>query len=145
VRRRTAVFVILAFSVWAILATGMAGYYYLRFEDVMGAFQQIKSSMIEITLLIDYGNGTETWHNETALIAGSTAFDALHAVADVQSKVDNIGLFITSINGREAGENSYWLWYLWNTEKTDWDYSLDAVDQYILLPDDVLKFELTNW
>ena len=60
VRRRTAVFVTLAFSVWAILATGMAGYYYLRFEDAMSAFQQIESSIIEVDLLIDYGNGTET-------------------------------------------------------------------------------------
>lgn len=144
-KRRTTVFIILAFSVWAILATGMAGYYYLRFEDALDAFQQIRSSIIDVTLLIDYGNGTETWYNETTLIVGSTAFDALHAVADVQYEVHSFGMLITNINGREAGENSGWLWFLWDIEKLDWDYSLDAIDQYIMLPDDILKFEFTNW
>jgi len=146
VRRRTTVFIVLAFSVWAILATGMAGHYYLRFHDVMSAFQQIESSIIEVDLLIDYGNGTKTWHNGTELIAGSTAYDALRAVADyVKSENHSFGKLITDINGREGGENSGWLWYFWNTKKTDWNFSLDAVDQYILLPGAIIKFEFTNW
>ena len=112
----------------------------------MSAFQQIESSIIEVDLLIDYGNGTETWHNETELIAGSTAFDALIAVAhDVQYEIHSFGKLVTNINGRKGGENSGWLWFFWNNEKPDWDYSLDAIDQYILISDDVIKFEFTNW
>lgn len=146
VKRRTAVFMVLAFSVWAVLATGMAGYYYLRFEDVLKAFREIESSIIEVDLLIDYGNGTEMWHNGTELIAGSTAFDALLAeTTDVQYEIFSFGKLITSINGREGGENSGWLWFFWDTEKSEWDYSLDAIDQYILHPSDILKFEFTSW
>lgn len=146
VKRRTAVFMGLAFSVWAILATGMAGYYYLRFEDVMSAFQEIESSIIEVDFVIDYGNGTETWHNNTALIAGATAFDALLTVAtDVQYESHSFGKLITSINGREGHENSGWLWFFWNTEKSEWDYSMNAIDQYVLSPSDTIKFEFTSW
>jgi hypothetical protein len=63
----------------------------------------------------------------------------------VKFENSSFGKLITDINGREGGENSGWLWFSWNTEKPDWDYSLDAIDQYVLLPDDVIKFEFTNW
>jgi hypothetical protein len=146
VKRRTVVFIILAFSVWAILATGMAGYYYLRFEDTLKAFQEIESSIINVDLLIDYGNETTTWYNGTELIVGSTAFDALLAgTFNVQYEIYSFGKLITSINGKEGGENSGWLWYYWDAEESAWDYSLDAIDQYILHPDDILKFEFTSW
>ena len=138
----------LAFSVWAILATGMAGYYYLRFEDVMSAFQEIESSIIEVDFVIDYGNGTETWHNNTALIAGATAFDALLAVAtDVQYESSSWGVFITSINGRAplVGENKFWELSFWNTTMSDWILSSVAADYCILSPDDSIKFEFTSW
>lgn len=146
VRKRTVVFVVLAFSVWAILATGMAGYYYLRLGDVTKAFQEIKSSIIEVNVLIDYGNGTKTWHNETKLIAGSTVFDALLAITlDVQYETSSFGKFITSIDGRKGGENSGWIWLLWNTEKSDWDFPPKAVDEYLLNPNDIIKFEFVSW
>ena len=148
VKRRTVVFMGLAFSVWAILATGMAGYYYLRFEDVMSAFQEIESSIIEVDFVIDYGNGTETWHNNTQLIAGETAFDALLAVAtDVQYESSSWGVFITSINGRAplVGENKFWELSFWNTTMSDWIPSSAAADYCILSPDDSIKFEFTSW
>jgi hypothetical protein len=146
VRRRTVVFVVLALMVWAVLATGMAGYYYIRLEDVTKAFQEIKGSIIEVDVLIDYGNGTEKWHNHTKLIAGSTTFDALLEVTtDVQYEIHSFGKLITSIDGRKGEENSGWMWYFWNTEKLDWDYSLEAVDQYTLHPADIIKFEFTSW
>lgn len=139
-------FIALAFSVWAILATGMAGYYYLRFESALSAFQEIESSIIEVDFLIEYGNGTETWHNNTALIAGATAFDALLAVAtDVQYEIHSFGKLITSINGVEGDVNSGWLWFYWNIEKSGWDYSMEAIDQHILSPNDAIRFEFNRW
>lgn len=148
VRRRTAVFIVLAFSVWAILATGMAGYYYLRFEDVLKAFQEIESSIIEVDLLIDYGNGTETWHNRTELIAGSTAFDALQTVTrDVEVDPYGVMIFITSIDGIGGEENSEWFWFwdYWDDDKSEWGNTMEACNQYILHPDDIIKFEFTKW
>jgi hypothetical protein len=146
VKRRTLTFIVLAFSVWGILATGMAGYYYLRFNDTLEAFQEIESLIINVDLLIDYGNGTETWHNGTELMAGSTAFDALIAVAtDVQYETYSTGKLITRINGKGGGDNSGWFWFFWDTEKLEWNYSLDAIDQYILYTNDTIKFELTSW
>ncbi|UCB60838.1 MAG: DUF4430 domain-containing protein [Candidatus Bathyarchaeota archaeon] len=146
VKRRTVVFIGLALSVWAILATGLAGYYYLRFEDTLRAFHDVESSIIEVDFVIDYGNGTATWHNGTQLIAGSTAFDALLAVTtDVQYKSHSFGKLITSINGKEEKENSGWIWFYWDTEGSAWDYSLVAIDQHILHPDDMLRFEFTSW
>lgn len=146
VRRRTVVFVVLAILVWAVLATGMAGYYYIRFEDVTKAFQEIEGSIIEVDVLIDYGNETKKWHNQTKLIAGSTTFDALLEVTtDVQYETHSFGKLIIGIDGREGGENSGWIWWFWDTEELDWDYSLDAVDQYTLHPDDIIKFEFISW
>ena len=148
VKRRTVVFMGLAFSVWGLLATGMAGYYYLRLENVMRAFQEIESSIIEVDFVIDYGNGTETWHNNTELIAGATAFDALLAVAtNVQYESSSWGVFITSINGRTPldGENKFWELSFWNNTMSDWIPSLVAADSCILSPDDSIKFEFTSW
>ncbi len=147
-KKRTAVFMGLAFSVWAILATGMAGYYYLRFENVMSAFQEIESSIIEVDFVIDYGNGTVTWHNNTVLIAGATAFDALLAVAtDVQYESYGFGKLITSINGRTpmVGESKFWGFFFRNTTMSEWILSSVAADLYILSPGDSIKFEFTSW
>jgi hypothetical protein len=147
VTRRTIIFVVLGFSIWGILATGMVGYYYLRLEDTLQVLQELQMrTTIKVDLLIDYGNGTLIWCNETELTAGSTAFDALvSATSDVQYENHTIGKLITSINGQKGGENSAWLWFFWDTGILEWTYSLEAIDNHLLHPDDILKFEFTSW
>jgi hypothetical protein len=145
VRRRTLVLLAIALCVWAIIATGFAGYYQIRYMKVTKAFEEIEESIIQVDVLIDYGNGTQVWHNETKVVTGSTPLDALLIITKNVEFKKYDGKYITGIDGRVEGENSGWTWWFWNTEKSDWDYSLEAVDEYILHSDEIIKFQFVSW
>jgi len=144
-RKRTFVFVTLALLVWSMAATGFAGYYYTQYTNVKKAFEESESLIIQIDILMDYGNGTRIWHNQTMLVAGSTVFDALLTITnDVQFQTSAFGVFVTSINGVEnVAEDTTgfaWLWYYWDAEKSEWTSGPVGADQYVLNPDGVIAW-----
>lgn len=146
IRRRSLVLLALAFFVWAITATSFAGYYQIRYTKVIEAFEEMEGSVIKVDVLIDYGNGTQIWHNETTVIAGSTTLDALLLITkNVELEKYSGKTYISGIDGRIEGGTSGWTWWFWNAEKSDWDYSLDAVNEYILHPDEIIKFQFVSW
>jgi hypothetical protein len=150
VRKRTFVFVALALLVWSVAASGFAGYYYTQYTNVKKAFEESESLIIKIDVLMDYGNGTKIWHNQTMLVAGSTVFDALLTITnDVQFQTSAFGVFVTSINGVEnvaEGTTGFaWLWYYWDTEKSEWTSGPVGADQYVLNPDGVIAWRYESY
>lgn len=145
VRRRTLVLLALAFCVWAITATGFAGYYQIRYTKVIEAFEEMEGSVIKVDVLIDYGNETQIWHNETIVVAGSTPLDALLIITkNVELGNYDGKKYIAGIDGRVEGATSGWTWEFWSTEKSDWEWSLDAVNEYVLHPDEKIKFQFVS-
>lgn len=110
--------------------------------------------MADTNVLIDYGNGTANWHNET-VIAGSTAFDALLAVTkEVEYNMSANGAIISSINGLTgsveaqtptSARGTSWFFYYWSSTGSNWTLSSVGADQYILKPNDATAWRFEHY
>ena len=145
VQRRTLIFVAMGLAVWALVATLATAYYYGLYVETRATFEELKSLAINASVLLDYGNGTLNWHNQT-VIAGSTAFEALlGATKKVEYKTSAYGVFVSSIEGVSNVEETLtsgraWLWYWWSATSSKWIDLLKASDAYILKPDDSIAW-----
>ena len=150
VKRRTLMFAAMGLAVWALVATLASVYYYGLYVETRATFEQLKSLAIDINVLLDYGNQTMNWHNQT-VIAGSTAFEALLAVTKkVEYKTSAYGVFVSSINGvsnvvETPTSGRAWLWYWWNATSLKWTDLLRASDVYILKPGDSIAWRYESY
>lgn len=138
-------FALLGLVVWSSAATLTAAYYYTQYSETRDSFEQFRSVVTNTNVLIDYGNGTADWHNET-IIAGSTGFDALLAATkNVEYKMYVIGVRVLSINGLAESVEAQtptsvagrgWFFYNWESTASNWTQSSKGADQYILKPND---------
>lgn len=150
VRRRTVVFVAMGLAVWALVATFATAYYYGLYLETRATFEQLKSLAIDVNVLLDYGNQTMNWHNQT-VIAGSTAFEALLAATKkVEYKTSTYGVFVSSIDGvsnvvETPSSGRAWLWYWWNVTSSKWTDLLRASDAYILKPGDCIAWRYESY
>lgn len=150
IQRRTMLFVILGLTVWSAAATLTAAYYYSQYVETRRTFQELKSLVIDVNVLMNYGNDTQDWHNET-VIAGSTAFEALLTVTkNVEYQTTAYGVFVTSIDGvKNVAETltsgRAWLWYYWNATASKWTDLLKAADAYILRPNDSITWRYESY
>lgn len=153
-RRRTFLFVALGLTVWSLIATLTAAYYYAQYVETRRTFDELKSLVIKVNVLIDYGNETLDWHNAT-VIAGSTVFDALLSVTtNVEYTTTAYGVFVSSIDGIEnivdppapgRASGHAWLWYHWNTTALQWTDLLKASDAYVVKSDDSVAWRYESY
>jgi len=140
----------LGLAVWALTATLATAYYYGLYVETRATFEELKSLAINVNALLDYGNGTMSWHNQT-VIAGSTTFEALLAVTKrVEYKTSAYGVFVSSIDGvsnvvETLTSGRAWLWYWWNATSSKWTDMLKAADAYILKPSDSIAWRYESY
>ena len=150
IQRRTFMFAAMVLAVWAIVASLAAAYYYGLYTETRATFEQLRSLAIDVNLLIDYGNGTMRWHNQT-VIAGSTTFEALlTATKKVEYKTSAYGVFVSSIDGvsnvaETPTSGRAWLWYWWNATSSRWTDLLKASDIHILKPNDSVAWRYESY
>lgn len=123
--KRHSTYLILGCMVWAILGTLAAAYYYVQYSTYRREYtdlaKQLDSVSIRANVLISYGNGTRVWHNSTLLPLNSTAFTALNATADSFDYEGSGGtLYITSINGVTENSTYGWMYWVWDTQDSEW-------------------------
>lgn len=133
------------------MAATLAGvYYYTLYIETRKTFEELNSLLIKTNVLMDYGNGTRLWHNET-VIAGSTTFDALLATTtNVEYTTTVYGVFVSSINGvknvaETPSSGRAWLWYFWNATTSKWIDLYKASDAYILKPNDSITWRYEDY
>ena len=133
-----------------ILASYGIMYYYNEYleyqqlyEDTLEELRQFKTHM-RVSILIDYGNGTREWDNETLVPIGATLFDLTKEVADVNYTAYPFGVFITAINGKGGDPDYYWLWYRWNSTNAQWDTYMVGADAFVLHHGDVASWVYTK-
>jgi len=113
--RSKVVFLALALAVWAILASSVAVYYYVRYSEASTHLQALEEATVKVGVVIDYGNGTvEEFEGLILDVEGATALNALLLVARVEYKVYPFGVFVESINGVKNSKelNMWWLYYV---------------------------------
>jgi hypothetical protein len=108
----------------------------------------INPNVISADTLVNYGNGTSIWYNETNVPTGSTFYSLTLQIANGHvGSIDEppLGHFITSINGvtsNGVGSNCSICWGIWIYCANDsaWMYSLLGADSLKLNNGDVLAW-----
>jgi hypothetical protein len=100
-----------------------------------------RTSVIHVSLLIDYGNGTERWFNDTAISPDVTLFDVTRQVANVTysywSSMEPGHILLSSINGHATG---YWVWYYWDETSGQWVFGPVGCDAWTLKDNGVYEW-----
>ncbi len=136
---------------WAVAASALAGYYYIRYVGVREAYETALA-YVSVSLCIDYGNGTVEWHNGTLMPVGSTLFNLTQHVAWNLSYYEGpYGIYITCINRVcerivEPGHEGYsWIWYYWDEDTKTWVWGPVACDKHVLYNGEVLMWRYEHW
>jgi hypothetical protein len=158
-------YIILALLVWAVLGTVSTGYYFTQYEIYRGEFKTftdefaklsdtienlstvMKSTSLRAQIFINYGNGTKNWYNRTILPIAATAFTGILAITDLKY-VDyggELGILITSINGITGNSTHGWLYWHWDSEKTEWILPEYSCTRYILHREDIIAFTYQSY
>ena len=117
-----------------IAAGALALNYQYKYTQLENDYQQLTGGLenftIQVDLMIDYGDGTVEWYNETRIQTGANLWDLTLENCDVEYEMYDFGAFITSINGVEADDSHYWGWsYL---EENSWSMGMVGAEQYNL-------------
>ena len=143
----------------ALVLTGFtASYYYLQFSSVQTSYRETLTNLekisFKISILINYGNGTREWLNNTRIPIGSNTYNATLSV--LGECTSNTGLcakyfpqymahFINAINGvglvkDEQHKNWAWILCLWDAGAKDWKISDVGADALVLQNGQILAW-----
>ena len=120
--------------------------YQKLYNQAVENLRQLKTHML-VDVLIDYGNGTQEWHNGTRVPIGATLFDVTKEIAEINYTTGQFGVFVTAINGRGGEPGYYWIWYIWNSTSAEWEIGLVAADAFTLHHGDMVSwvYEKPSW
>jgi len=141
----------IAFLLWAVITTATAVYYYQeyasanqRYNEYYQKYTSIRGSVLQVSVTIDYGNGTSITNEAVYLSPNTTVLDVLKAVAKVDTTYwTAFGSFlIDAINGvaNNAGNNNRWWVYSVNGE-----HALVSADQYKLRDGDHVEWKYEKY
>ncbi len=146
-------------TVALVLAGFLASYYYLQFSSVEANYRETLASLdkvsYQVNVLINYGNGTLQWLNNTRIPVGWNAFNATAANASLDAPYfpEFTSHFIKAINGvglvkDQAQKDWFWTFWVWDTSTKDWKLSEVGADQVILTGGQIVAWnyaDTSNW
>jgi len=114
---------------------------------------------LTVSICINYGNGTEEWHNETSVPAGCSLFQLTQSVATIDPNYNPLmkpgHVFLKAINDKaeytnynpEEGysEGCSWLWYHWNNDTQNWILGPVGCDAWMLKDGGIYKWSFEYW
>jgi len=107
--------------------------------------QKILKELHELTstvdIMIDYGNGTKTWFNDTRIIPGESLLNVTKDITDLEYTMSEFGAFVSSINGIEGAKDNFWIW---NYYEDGWKMGLTGADQKYLHEGDIVSWKYTD-
>jgi len=128
--------------VWAATTTGLLAYYYLRFQEYDNLIREYETVTMRVNILIDYGNGTKIWYNNTVVPQGATLLNATERVAVVQTTYwpQYQAVFVDAINGVYPTKPHYWWWKYWDTNSKEWKDGEVGADLCKLKPNETVMW-----
>ena len=108
----------------------------------------LEEKIVVVDILIDYGNGTRVWYNDTEVLAGSTLLEATMKVARVEGETTKYGFYVKAINGvwerKISSKEGYaWMWYYW--EDGEWVMGPTACDAQEVVDGGVYMWRYEHW
>lgn len=132
--------VVIALSYTALHQYNLAEAYKREYENLR---EELEGLTITINLLIDYGNGTVIWLNETRIPIGADLLMATELIASVDYTVGEYGAFVTSINGVGGDLNRFWIWYY--LKEGEWVMGPVACDAWKLHDGDIVAWRYSSF
>jgi len=97
-------------------------------------------TVIQVNLLIDYGNTTREWYNVSAPL-GATLFNLTRTVAKIEYSywptMEPGHILMTSINDSAEG---YWIWHYWDEDGGEWVFGPVGCDAWMLRDGGIYKW-----
>ncbi|RLF23560.1 MAG: hypothetical protein DRN15_05785 [Thermoprotei archaeon] len=125
-----------------------------RANATLEEYERVKRVLLRVDILINYGNGTKVWYNDTLLLAGSTAFEALLRIASVNYTLGAYGVFVRGINGVVVNKTHGWIFAVYGRSEPEWGMSTRvdnwvypgvAADRVVLEDGDVIAWYYYPW
>jgi hypothetical protein len=165
----------LVFLIWAVIVSGLAVSYYQTSQNRSTTISNLQSvvsnqattisnlesnntnlksivndTAMQVSIGIDYGNGTVSWFNNTYVPVGVNALNATRMVANVAATYDPTygEYYVTGINGVNGTVTSptsgtYWAISTWENG-TSTPLTVGA-DQYIMMHGDILVWTFESY
>jgi Domain of unknown function (DUF4430) len=128
-----------------IAASAFAVYNNFQFneleKDYAAVLSELEDFTAQVDLMIDYGNGTVTWYNDTRIQSGSSVLDATVVVCGAEYQTSDFGAFITSVNGVQPDSSHFWMW---STYEDGWEVGMVGADQYNIHDGDIIRWTYTS-
>ncbi|MEM2136725.1 MAG: DUF4430 domain-containing protein [Candidatus Methanomethylicia archaeon] len=101
---------------------------------------------INVNILIDYGNGSRKWYNNTRITMGETLFDVMLKTLNVKYKAYPYGVFVEAINNvyNDPQKQRYWMWWRWDSEGRRWIMGEISCDRYLPVQGEVFAWKYTD-
>lgn len=128
------------------IVAGAAALYYLNenqrlkasYEETIDELQSyVEEYTIQVDILIDYGNETTVWYNDTRVNIRGSLLNATSTVSSVEHSTSEWGVFVNAINGVGGEANKFWLW---NYYEGGWQPGMVGADQWILQNGDIVSW-----
>jgi len=98
---------------------------------------------VEVDLLIDFGNGTRLWFNDTLLPYGATLLNAtLLKAYPVKYSTSDLGAFVEEVMGVSNSNPYYWIW--WEFQNGEWVIGEVAADMVLLRDGEVYAWKYSD-
>ena len=139
---------------WAIGATTTTVIYYNEFQKYYEKYQNLtQKTIMRVSFGINYGNGTLVWYNDTPVINGSTVYEALLLIADVNATTTPFGVYVRGINGVNDDPTHAWLYAINRNDSSvnawfsvnGWYYPGVGADSLTLKNGDIVVWIFLNW
>lgn len=113
--------------------------YYQKYLSAQQNYTSIRESVIQVSVTIDYENGTSITNDAVYLAPNTTVFDALNTVAKVNATYWEMyrSFFISAINNvfnNENGNNRWWVY------SVNGEHALVSADNYKLHDGDQIEW-----
>ena len=111
-------------------------------EDYQAVIEELEDFTTQVDIMIDYGNGTVQWYNDTRIQTGASVLDATVLACDVEYQTSDFGSFVTTVNGVEQDASHFWMW---STYDDGWEVGMVGADQYNIHDGDIIGWTYTSF
>lgn len=110
-------------------------------EDYEIVLSELADFTAQVNILVDYGNGTVQWYNDTRIQTGASVLDATVIACGAEYQTSDFGAFITSVNGVQPDSAHFWMW---STYEDGWEVGMVGADQYNIHDGDIIRWTYTS-
>jgi len=117
-----------------------------KLENETLKLHKIIGGVISVNILVDYGNGSRRWYNNTKINMGESMIKALEKIVSVKYTEYPFGIFVDSINNvyNDPKNYMYWMWWRWDSEAKRWILGEISCDRYIPVNGEIFAWKYTN-